>query len=472
MSNLESLIKLNKKERKAVKNAKEVTIQRTGDALSVPNSMSLDDAIAFLTKKRDEEEQPVAVLETIDAYPFDAAYSFYLVMQEVFGFSGQVPKQTMFGPRPPMFITVPISATETVQVPWGVFELPGIEGQLETNFNVKNSNIIFQLAARVKGKHKLIIQELGNAIREKLKTNSIYRGKAIKVTFRDDDGERIEFDIENFPTFMKLDGGEQPIFTKSTQDQIETSIINPIRFTDRCKRNGMKIKRHVLLEGDFGTGKTLTALQTARECVKHGWTFLYVDDCRDLGQAMKLAEQYSPTVVFAEDVDLVMSGQRNSAMNELSCVLDGVDNKNKEVMLILTTNNVDHIERLMLRPGRIDTVVKIEAPDTETAYRLMDYYSKGKLVGKKEDFERAIKPMIGQNPAFLAEVVSKAELHSIALGEDITITPEGIGIAVQLMQNHVKLMNQEVEHKSTTIPINKLNVLVQNGNSTGNLVKA
>jgi len=440
-------------------------LSREGKTLVIPPNMSYDQVIDFVYRKKEEDEAMVDVSEMIEAFPFDAAYALTLVMKDMFGMSNteEATIQTMFGEmkQKPTFIPVKVAHDKTVQVPWGQFSLPGIDGHISTGIQVKENRCFFLLQGKVRGKYRHVVVDLATAIREKLKTDSIYKGKAIKVSFRDANGKKAFFDPFRSPEFMNLDNPNPPIFTKMTDEQIETSILNPIRHTDACRKNKISLKRTVLLSGRFGTGKTLTALQIALAAQQNGWTFVYVTDCEDLDMAMDLARQYAPSVVFAEDVDRVMKGERDAKMDFLSYCLDGVDTKTQEMVTILTTNDAPAIRKLMLRPGRIDSVIDIEAPDLDTVWRLMQHYGKGMLVGTREEFESSIKPMVGHEPAFITEVLTKSKLRAVGRGAEIKITPDDVAVAVKLMENHVRLFNgSDVETPTREISLSEIRVTV------------
>lgn len=458
---------------------KSTELDRTGSKIQLPQGMSLAQAIDTLTFKKDEEEKEINVVELIDAFPFDVAHAMTLVMQEQFGFSG-VEKTTLqgfFGPvdYAPHFFRIEVSRGKYVTVPWGNIVLPGIAGSFNMGFQRKDNRVIFKLEGKVLGKHKDQVALFTETIRQKLKTHSIYKGQAIKVGFRNSEDEEIFFDPHRAPEFIDLSGTVDPIFNKNIDDQIELSILNTIRFTERLRKHGIPIKRTVMLEGDFGTGKTLMANYTARECTKNGWTFLYVADCRDLSKALDLANIYSPAVVFAEDTDRIMSGTRNVSMDQLSYALDGVDNKGREILLIMTTNNLSDIQHLMLRPGRIDSVITFEAPNADTTVRLLKHYAKDMLQGDPGAFKKAIEPMVGQNAAFIAEVVNKAKLGAIARSEDhLVLTPDDIATAANLMKTHVDLMNDisEDDEDIEAVPMHQLMVQLSGHNGDSELVTA
>src|SRR5690606_12165691 len=95
-------------------------------------------------------------------------------------------------------------------------------------------------------------------VRHLLQTQSIYRGHAIKLRFRDDDGDPIDLPT---PEFMDLTDVDETmlIYSESVQRQVHVNLFTPIERVDDCLHNGIVVKRGVLLAGTYGVGKTLAA---------------------------------------------------------------------------------------------------------------------------------------------------------------------------------------------------------------------
>lgn len=296
-------------------------------------------------------------------------------------------------------------------------------------------------------------------MRELLATNSIYRRKAIKIKFRNADGKRLlnpqnpsQFDPSLAPKFINLGAKtDEPIFRRDVETQLQTSLYNPILFTDRCIRHGIPLKRGVLLEGVFGTGKTLTAAKLARMCVEHGWTFIYLENVADLDIAIGLATMYEPAVVFAEDIDRTMGGNRDQHMDRILNMIDGVDSKIHKIMVVLTTNDLDIINPAFIRPGRIDAIIQLQTPDAEAMVRIGRTYSKDAvgspmISGSDADLERAFLPLSGANAAFGRAAVDTAKLAALPFINDnkMIITPNDISAAITSMLPHVHKVHPEL----------------------------
>lgn len=436
------------------KEFEDISVTREGKKIILPKGMSYTDAITWMKRKRKQEETEIAVQIKVDAFPLDGACALADVLKEIYGWSDLVPRPGFFGSQPPQMISVETGPNgESRQVPWGDMQIPRIEGTLSTGFTMDDDRPCFELRGVVKRKHEKVIQKIGNAIKERVRTHSIYRGKAIRMRFRDKDGDRVEFNPQFAPRFEDLKGikPEDLIFSKETAEQLETSLFTPVQYTQSCREQGIPLKRGVLLEGPFGTGKTLTAAVLASICVENGWTFLYVEDVRDLDMALKFARLYQPCVVFGEDIDRAVGVQRNADVDRILNTLDGIGSKKAEIFVALTTNNVDVIGPAFLRPGRIDTVVHIGPPDSEAAVKLVRMYGKGRVEGSDEDIQKAVETIIGQdgsNAAFLQEVTERSKLAAIRrIGGKgtITITPTDIAYAATQMANHLKLSSPKKE---------------------------
>ena len=143
---------------------------------------------------------------------------------------------------------------------------------------------------------------------EKLRTESIYMGQAIKIRFRDNDGDLLEMPE---PEFMNLQGisRDSLVYSDDVNQLIETNLFTPIERVEDCIANHMPVKRGVLLGGPYGTGKTMAATVAASIAVKTGVTYVYVPRSDELSDAIQFAKQYSDKacVIFCEDIDTWVS---------------------------------------------------------------------------------------------------------------------------------------------------------------------
>lgn len=435
------------------KDVRKVDFDYSGDKIVIPENMDLDEAYEAIGRQRDEENVTVSISEMINAFPMDGAVALMRVLKRRYGWTNLVPTQGFFGPRPPQMVGVDIGFGEKIQVPWGNMTVPKIEGTLSTGYTFKDGMPCFLISGNVKRKHERIVQQIANEVREEVRNASIYRGKAIKINFRDGDGERREFDASLCPRFidMKTIGDTQPIFSKGIEDQIRINIINPIRYSKRCRDKGASLKKGIVLGGPYGTGKTLTAFQVAQICEQHGWTFLYLEDVRDLDLAIGFARLYGPCVLFAEDCDKMAMGPRTPEMDRILNTIDGVESKGDMALItVLTTNHLQIINPAFLRPGRIDAVINVTPPDEDACLRIVKkYVAEGgcKLSGTDDELKAAIQPLVGANAAFFRNTVEQAKLAAIenmaSDDAEVVITAAELEVVAKGMVPHCKLINPE-----------------------------
>lgn len=423
--------------------AKQVAVERIGEKIVIPDGMSFDDAIDWMKKRKQDEEREVRVHEKVDAYPFDGAYALAKALAHKFGWVDLVPTPGFWGSTPPHMVGVEVAPGETVQVPWGRLQIPGVDGYIETGMNTGDGRLIFEIGGVVKQKNKKAVAEIAALTRQFVKESSIYRGKAIRVAFPE--AEKEKFDPNNCPKFLDVTQvrPEELVFSDDVNRSIQTSLFTPVEKTAQCRQYGIPLKRGILLEGPYGTGKTLTANVAARKCVDNGWTFIYVDSVSNLKQALSFAAQYQPAMLFAEDIDRVMEGDdRDSEMDAILNTVDGIESKSTETIVVLTTNHVEKINQAMLRPGRLDAVISVKPPDADAVSRLVQLFGRGRI-RPGEDLLRVGKLLQGQIPAVIREVVERAKLSAVtrlAEGSELEITAADLAEAANGMLEHLKLL--------------------------------
>jgi transitional endoplasmic reticulum ATPase len=427
----------------------DVPIEHSGRAITLPGDpgkMPTEKAIEALQRKLADESQPFKVHEIIDAYPLDAAVAFVKAMTKLYGWASPQTVMTMFGPKPPEMISVKtgFKDEDVIQCPMGAFKLPGIDQKVHTSIeNTGPRKVEFVIQALIMKKDKHLLLELATETRRIVKEQSIYRGKAIRLSV-DDCGDLNTF---NPPQFLNVSDTSEAslVFDRDIQAQIDTSILVPIKHTKDCRKQKVPLKRGVLLEGPYGTGKSLTARMTANVCEQNGWTFVLLDKVQGLRAALEFANRYAPAVVFAEDIDRIME-ERDESANDLINTIDGVVSKNAEIMTILTTNHVEKIQPVILRPGRLDAVISLRAPSQEAVERLLRAYA-GVLLPASAKVAVAAKELSGQIPATIRECVERAKLGMIGRGDQVLVD-EDLVIAAQTMKAHLALLNRDTKKES------------------------
>jgi transitional endoplasmic reticulum ATPase len=404
-----------------------------GDKVILPEMYEgrVDKAIKFLQDWLKQQSQTHEIIKTFHYRPYDVAAAFERTLRMVFGTSGfGQTMMTMFGPEPPRFITVPISTTETIQVPWGLVRLP----ILDCTFNIgatedHESGVIGVIGAEVPRKYRQHIEGFFVKLEEELRDNSIYKGKAI--------------DGAQHPNFVSTAVDRRKvIYSSEVLTDVETHLWLPLRNPEAVIRAGLPIKRHVLIEGPFGTGKTLLGLLTAQEAVAAGFTFIQVRPAKDdLYAALKTARLYAPAVLWFEDLDTQQEGDIDH-ISKLLDVLDGMGAKGNNVMAAFTTNYVHKIQKGVMRPGRLDAVIHIGELDADGFERLCKAHIPEHLQGDI-DYKTVAEAFAGFPPAFNVEAVGRALRYMLTRtgGTEESIVTQDLVQAANGLRRQLELMN-------------------------------
>jgi transitional endoplasmic reticulum ATPase len=430
-----------------VKTVNNVDIVKHGEKLILPQTLSMEDAIELLERRIAYDAQEVAFSQNFEVFPWDGANALDKVLTNRYGWAPATATPSMFGPQPPKMITIDVGYGERKEVAWGRFSLPNIAGFIQCSADKVRGRLVFKVDAKVLRRDEQNIKELFAELNIELLNNSIYRGKAFKMRFRDDEGDILEMPEPQFINHMDIDPATL-VYATDVQNSIETNLFTPIRRIRDCKANGIPVKRGILLGGMYGCGKTLAAKVAARLAVENDVTYLYVQRADELADAVEFVKMYSDpgAVIFCEDIDRAVNGNRSTEMDDILNVIDGIDTKSANIITVLTTNNLAAINPAMLRPGRLDAVINVTEPDAPAAEKLVRIYG-GKAIDADLDLTEVGQSLSGQIPAVIAEVVKRAKLSQLKIQEPGTLV-EKIGVQALLdsaasMTEQVKLLRLE-----------------------------
>ncbi|MPZ28389.1 MAG: ATP-dependent zinc metalloprotease FtsH, partial [Micromonosporaceae bacterium] len=131
------------------------------------------------------------------------------------------------------------------------------------------------------------------------------------------------------------------------------------------------------------------------------------------------AKQNAPAIVFVDEIDAVgrhrgagMGGghdEREQTLNQLLVEMDGFDTKGG-VILIAATNRPDILDPALLRPGRFDRQIAVDAPDMEGRKAILRVHAKGKPFAPDVDLDAVARRTPGFSGADLANVINESAL--------------------------------------------------------------
>ncbi len=418
-------------------------IRRLSEAWNVPKDVpDLMHGAKFLFDAHEAEMEPTNVSRTFNYRPWDGAYCATKVMEEVFGGSVALKTFSFFGPEPPRTIAVTIGAGETVQVPWGDFELAQLpKSKISFGTAQNRYGTIFSITVTCPKKYEASVLGFFALVERECELSSIYKGKAFVGTADSADTEFI--DLRGFdPTKI--------VYSGNVEAALDANVWVLIEDTERCQALGQKLKRAVCVHGPYGTGKTLFTKETARRAIANGWTFIQAKPGDDLGQAMETARLYEPAVVVYEDIDTIAKADQDDAtISRLLDHFDGLGAKDTKVITLLTTNNPDRLHKGMMRPGRLDAFIEIADLDRAGVEKLIRVTA-GDRLGTISDseFDNVAAAMTGYLPSFIVESVGVATKYAIAetKGQDVEIKLSAdnlVNAALELRPQHARMADAQ-----------------------------
>ncbi|MBV7362979.1 ATP-dependent zinc metalloprotease FtsH [Actinomycetaceae bacterium TAE3-ERU4] len=264
-----------------------------------------------------------------------------------------------------------------------------------------------------------------------------------------------EFNLENpSVTFADVAGEDEAI---EELEEIRDFLTNPTKYTEL----GARIPRGVLLYGPPGTGKTLLARAVAGEARVpffsiSGSEFVEMyagvgaSRVRDLFVRAKAAE---PAIIFVDEIDAVGGSrgyavggggeEREQTLNQMLVEMDGFDERTS-VIVIAATNRPDILDPALLRPGRFDRQVAVEAPDLKGREAILKVHARGKPMLPEVDLYAIAKRTPGFTGADLANVLNEAALLTAREDADvidIRAIDEAIDRVIAGPQKRTRVMN-------------------------------
>ena len=216
-------------------------------------------------------------------------------------------------------------------------------------------------------------------------------------------------------------------------EEIKDFLKDPSRY----KALDARIPRGVLLYGPPGTGKTLLARAIAGEAGVPFYSMAgsdFVEMFVGLGASrvrdlFDEAKKNAPAIIFIDEIDAVgrkrggsgMSGghdEREQTLNQLLVEMDGFDN-DTNLIIIAATNRPDVLDPALLRPGRFDRQVAVEAPDLEGREAILKVHAKGKPFVPDVDLHMIAVRTPGFTGADLANVLNEAALLCARAGAQL-----------------------------------------------------
>jgi transitional endoplasmic reticulum ATPase len=227
----------------------------------------------------------------------------------------------------------------------------------------------------------------------------------------------------NKPHVLWEDIGGLEGVKEKLRELVELPLLRP----DLFEKAGITPSKGILLSGPSGTGKTLLAKAVATESNAN---FISVkgpelvskwvgESEKHVREIFKKARQVAPAIIFFDEFDSI-SKERGASfndstervVNQLLTELDGIEELEK-VIVMAATNRKDLIDSALLRPGRIDTIVELDVPDTETRKKIFEVHTKNMPLEKDIKLEEYVERTKDWTGADISAICREAGMNAI-----------------------------------------------------------
>lgn len=402
------------------------------------SNMKYADVLGFIEGEIKQSKKMASFKYTLLCWKPDGVYQLNRAINEVFGSAVSKEDKSPSGNSNIDTVDVILADGSRTKVPFGKISLEELGEDSEININYDNDRHLLLVKGQCQFKYQSLIDDIVEKTKELLATESIYKNQALEITNLSE------------PKIMTLAGIDKQFMVLSKKTEFELQPLRSrILYPEKCIAKGIPLKYGCLLEGKYGTGKTLLAFKLAKDAVNNGWSFVYLKDPSLLAETLRMCKVVDRSghgvIVFVEDIDQVTRGNRDSAMQDILNTLDGGDTKDMNVITLFTTNHIELIEPTFLRGKRIGSVITMDCLDAETAERFIrETFSEAEGYSVDDDLSDVCNYIAKAQiaPAFMAEIVESTK-SKLIFTEETHVTSFHIKTSVESYQRQVGLASKK-----------------------------
>lgn len=217
---------------------------------------------------------------------------------------------------------------------------------------------------------------------------------------------------------------------ENIKQELKEAVEWPMKYPESFARMGIRPSRGILLYGPPGTGKTLLAKAVAKESEANfiqvkgpSLLSMWVGKSEEgMRKIFERARQVSPCVIFFDEIDS-LAGKRGVEMgtkvtervlNQMLAEMDGLEDL-KDILVMGATNRPDMLDPALLRPGRFDKILLVNAPDSKGRLNILKIHTKkmplgdGKKIFGEKEKENFLKELSEKTEGYTG-----ADLESLA----------------------------------------------------------
>lgn len=396
------------------------------------------DALGFIEGEIKQSKKMASFKYSLLCWKPDGVYQLNRAINEIFGSAVSKEDKSPSGNSNIDTVDVILADGSRTKVPFGKISLEELGEDSEININYDNDRHLLLVKGQCQFKYQSLIDDIVERTKELLATESIYKNQALEITNLSE------------PKIMTLAGIDKQFMVLSKKTEFELQPLRSrILYPEKCIAKGIPLKYGCLLEGKYGTGKTLLAFKLAKDAVNNGWSFVYLKDPSLLAETLRMCKVVDRSghgvIVFVEDIDQVTRGNRDSAMQDILNTLDGGDTKDMNVITLFTTNHIELIEPTFLRGKRIGSVITMDCLDAETAERFIrETFSEAEGYSVDDDLSDVCNYIAKAQiaPAFMAEIVESTK-SKLIFTEETHVTSFHIKTSVESYQRQVGLASKK-----------------------------
>lgn len=391
------------------------------------------DALDYIDNELKQSKKMAKINYRIRCFRNDGIYQLNQAISQVFGAVVSKEQRNPSGESSVQTVDITLADGTRVKAPYGDISLEGLGEGSSININYDSSTHDLVITGKCQFRFSSLMDDIIEVTKHNLRTNSIYKGQALEIS-----------DI-NDPKILDLSGIDRQLMVLSKETEyalrpIYARIMNPTM----CLEKGIPLKFGALLEGGYGTGKTLLAFKLAKKAVANNWMFVYLKDPKLLAEALRMSKIIDQSghgvLIFVEDIDQVTRGNRDSAMQDILNTLDGGDTKDMNVITLFTTNHIELIEPTFLRGKRVGTIISMGPLDAETAEQFIRKSFEIGCYTILDDLTDVCKFIEASHiaPAFMAEIIEKVK-SMMVLANQCEVKADDIKYSVQSYLRQVEL---------------------------------